>query len=75
MEKYENKGGNSGVDAYECGADFIRVRFNKGGQYLYGSNKPGADKVQEMQELALAGQGLNSLISREIKTNYEKKEW
>ncbi len=74
METYQNLSGRSGVAEYECGADFIRVRFNDGGQYLYDNSRPGAVKVQQMQGLARAGQGLNSLISREIKKNYARKE-
>ncbi len=74
MEKYENKGGNSGVDVYECGTDFIRVRFNDGGQYLYTNDSAGIDEIQKMQELARAGQGLNSFINKEIKKNYACKE-
>ena len=74
METYKNLSGKSGVAAYECGADFIRVRFSDGAQYLYTNDSAGINEIQEMQKLARAGQGLNSLINREIKKNYACKE-
>ncbi len=74
MQRYSNKGGDSGVHSYECGESFIRVRFTKGGQYLYDNNKPGAVHVDKMKLLAQKGEGLNSYISKYVKSNYAKKE-
>ncbi len=74
METYQNLSGRSGVAEYECGTGFIRVKFNDGAQYLYTNDSTGINEIQEMQRLAVAGEGLNSLISREIKKNYECKE-
>ena len=35
MKPYGNRHGNSGIAAYEVGADFIRLRFTSGSVYLY----------------------------------------
>jgi len=35
MEKYANRGGDSGVSTYEIGRDYIWVGFSKGGIYEY----------------------------------------
>jgi hypothetical protein len=35
MERYKNLGGDSGVVAYEIGADSIKVGFSDGSLYLY----------------------------------------
>lgn len=35
MERYANRGGDSGIVGYEIGNDFIRVQFSDGSVYLY----------------------------------------
>lgn len=35
MQRYLNKGGDSGISAYETGTDFIKVKFNSGSTYKY----------------------------------------
>ena len=74
MTRYANLGGNSGVREYEAGDDFIRVRFKDRATYLYNGTRPGHAQVEAMKQLAAAGQGLNSYISRYIKKNYARKE-
>ncbi|MEQ8908157.1 MAG: hypothetical protein RIC95_03115 [Vicingaceae bacterium] len=73
MVRYRNLGGNSGVSAYEIGSDFIKVRFNDGGLYLYTNARTGVHNVERMKRLAQRGQGLNSLISRSIRKRYAAK--
>ncbi len=73
MNRYENLGHNSGVAAYEIADDSITVQFNDGGLYLYNYSMPGKAYVDQMKQLALNGEGLNSLISREIRKNYYLK--
>jgi hypothetical protein len=41
MEKYKNIKGDSGVQSYEIGADFIIVQFINDGSYLYNNQIPG----------------------------------
>lgn len=73
MERYANRGGDSGITGYEIAQGQIIVQFSDGSQYLYNSQNPGAATVAEMQRLAAAGQGLNSYISRIVRKNYAQK--
>jgi len=73
MERYKNLGGDSGVTAYEIGDDSIVVQFNTGSVYLYNYQSTGKNNIEHMKELAIAGQGLNSFISRVVKKGYASK--
>lgn len=73
MERYANRGGDSGVISYALGQGQITVQFSDGSQYLYNSQCPGAAAVAEMQRLAVAGVGLNSYINRVIRKSYAQK--
>ena len=72
MEKYKNRG-NSGVQAFEIGHDFIYVLFEQGPIYKYSYKYPGPDQVEEMKRLAREGKGLATFISQEVKGHYEKR--
>jgi hypothetical protein len=75
MERYGNLSANSGVDAYECGPGWIKVRFrNKPETYVYDGTKPGAEHVARMQELARAGRGLSTYISQHVQKAYARTE-
>ena len=74
MIRYKNLGGNSGVFAYECGDDYIRVKFRDGAIYLYNYVSAGSSNIEEMKLLAEAGQGLNSFINRNVRKRYARKE-
>lgn len=75
MKSYLNQSGNSGVEAYEIGADYIMVIFSTGKvrNYLYTYNSAGKENVEMMKQLAENGFGLNSFISRYIRNQYERK--
>lgn len=73
MERYMNRGGDSGVAAYEIGDDSITVQFNDGAVYLYTSQSAGVATLVEMQHLAMAGQGLNSYIRRVVRKGYAQR--
>ena len=68
MEIYKNLGGTSNVEAYELGSDSITVKFMSGTHqfYLYDHVRPGASHVENMKSLAIAGQGLNSYIGKNL---------
>lgn len=65
--------GDSGVVAYEAGPDFIRVRFRNGDTYLYTCESAGAYNVDHMKELAAAGKGLSTFVSRTVNGMYAAK--
>ena len=75
MSPYKNLNGNSNVESYEIEADSITVKFMSGKwrYYLYTSQKPGAEIVEQMKVLAQQGQGLNSYITRVVKNNFDRK--
>jgi hypothetical protein len=73
MERYQNLGGDSNVAAYENGPDFIRVQFADGAVYLYTNTSAGSDNIEHMKQLAVAGHGLNSFISRVVRKKYANK--
>lgn len=64
MKRYRNKSGDSGVVAYESGADYINIEFKGGANYAYNYLKPGKLAVEKMKALAIKGFGLSTFISR-----------
>ncbi|MBA4341663.1 MAG: hypothetical protein C0423_05860 [Methylibium sp.] len=73
MERYANGGGSSNVIAYEIGPHSIKVQFGDGSIYLYTSQSAGAANLEQMKQLAKAGQGLNSFIGRVVRKGYDSK--
>lgn len=74
MERYRNIDGDSGVTGYEIGSDYIRVEFSDGSVYLYTYSSAGSHNIEQMKKLAVAGNGLNSFINRNVRKSYERKE-
>lgn len=74
MERYANRGGSSNIFGYEIEPSAITVRFNDGATYLYTGQSAGAANVEQMKQLATAGQGLNSFINRVVRNQYESKD-
>ena len=75
MERYQNLNGDSGVVAFELGEGSIRVKFNSGWIYLYTNGSAGRMHINRMHQLAIDGVGLNSYISRYVKTSYQSKRF
>ena len=73
MQRYANLSRNSGVDAWECGSGWIIVRFRNGATYRYTDASAGAQQVARMQQLAEAGRGLSSYISRNVAEAFDRK--
>ena len=72
MERYGNRGGDSGVVGYEIGQGSIIVAFGDGWKYLYDGTKPGAADVAKLQQLARSGHGLNSYITRVVQGRWAR---
>lgn len=66
MTSYKSKSGKeTGVEAFETGADFIRVKFKHAGQpYTYSWQSAGKTAVEKMKMLARAQKGLSTYISQ-----------
>jgi hypothetical protein len=73
MQRYANLSGNSGVVAYEAGADSITVKFANGRSYRYTNESAGVDNVEHMKRLAARGQGLSGFISSTVKDDYAER--
>jgi hypothetical protein len=74
MKRYKKLSGDTGIDAYEAGRDFIRIRFEDGGVYLYTDESTGADNIAEMKALAESGKGLCTFINTRVRGDYAVKE-
>jgi len=74
MQRYANRSGNSGVVAYEIGADWIEVKFVDRPPYRYTYARTGESHVEAMKNLAIAGRGLGSYISRHVRMAYEPSD-
>lgn len=74
MERYKNLGGDSNVDSYEIGADFIKIKF-KGAStiYIYTNTKTGHNHVEKMKELAVRGTGLQAYINHHKSMRFDKE--
>ncbi len=73
MKRYGNLHGNSGIAAYEVGANFIRIQFTSGSIYLYTYQSAGKDDVEEMKVLAKEGSGLTRFIN-DFRPDYASRE-
>lgn len=74
MDIYRDVDGDSGVHAYEIGADFIRVQFSTGVVYLYTYASAGMQNIERMKQLARNGDGLNAFINTTVRKAYARKE-
>ncbi len=67
MLRYPNGSGNSGVEKYEIGSDYIDIKFKEHKKiYRYYSMMIGEENFKEMCRLATIGKGLNSFINKNI---------
>ena len=73
MTPYANSAGNSGVVAYQIGADRITVQFIGGDIYVYTIASAGVKNINQIKQLAVAGRGLSTFISTTVKDKYERK--
>jgi hypothetical protein len=64
---------DSGIVSWECGPDWIDVRFRSGARYKYTAASAGMHNIEEMQRLAERGQGLSAYISQHVHDAYARK--
>lgn len=73
MPRYLNLGGDSGIESYEIGDDYITVYFIRAQKgYTYSYRSAGQAHVETMKQLAKQGTGLNEYINRHTRNLYEK---
>lgn len=73
LQPYANRSGDSGVVGYVIAGEAIVIAFTGGDCYLYDPVRPGADHVRRMQELATAGRGLGTYVSRHVRDRYRAR--
>ena len=73
MKPYGNRGGGSGVVAYDIEDRAIVIRFQNGDTYRYTYERTGQFEVEKMKRLAQSGSGLSSYISRMVGDRYDEK--
>jgi len=73
MTVYQNRGHDSGITEFEATENSITVCFSDGSCYLYNATAPGLQAVQEMIRLANLGEGLNSFINKNVRSNYARR--
>lgn len=73
MERYANRGGDSGVVGYEISPDSIQVFFSDGSSYLYTYASAGSHNIEHMKTLAKNGHGLNAFINTTVRKKYAKR--
>jgi hypothetical protein len=64
---------DSGILSWECGPDWIDIRFHSGARYKYTAASAGMHNIEEMQRLAETGKGLTSFINRYAHDSYSRK--
>lgn len=74
MTRYKNIDGDSGIDGYEVGADYLRVQFTSGQIYRWTYGSAGRQHVETMKVLAARGDGLNAYINRFVRKMYSRRE-
>lgn len=73
MPRYAHANADSGIVSYECGPDWIDVRFRSGARYKYTAASAGLHNIEQMQRLAEAGKGLSAYISQHAHDAYARK--
>ncbi len=74
MQRYRDVDGDSGIEAYENGAGFIRIQFHDMRIYVWTNESAGAGNIAQMQALAARGEGLNAFINAHVRKAYARRE-
>ena len=74
MERYANRSGSSDMVWFELRKDgSVAVCFRSGDCYLYDSGQPGLVHVEQMRQLAIAGEGLGTYIHQFVRARYRRR--
>lgn len=72
MVQYRNLARNSGIQSYEIGSDYIKLKYNGTDKtYTFSYDKAGKNHVEQMKTLAERGYGLNSYIHHNVKFQFD----
>lgn len=73
MTPYKHANPDSAIVSYDCGPDWIDIRFRSGARYKYTAASAGMHNIEQMQRLAEKGQGLSAYISQHVHDAYARK--
>lgn len=73
FQSYRKVRGASGVVAYAVVDDAMHIQFRNGDVYVYTPAATGRLHLKVMKQLARAGAGLSTYISRQVKDRYTLK--
>lgn len=71
--RYKNLSGDSKVAKYEIKKDALTIRFTDHGVYRYTNQTAGPENISKMKTLAIAGKGLGTFISANLKDRFLRK--
>lgn len=71
MQRYRDIDNDSGVHSFEINDNSITVKFSGTTRsYTYSYASAGQQHIENMKRLALAGDGLNAYINKNVKHKY-----
>lgn len=73
FKRYKNLGGKSTVARYELAKDSITIIFADRSVYRYSNQSADPDNISKMKSLAVAGKGLGTFISANVKDRFSRK--
>ncbi|MEK6396652.1 MAG: hypothetical protein V4734_01070 [Terriglobus sp.] len=73
FQPYRKVRGASGVVAYAVVDDAMHIQFRNGDVYVYTPAATGRLHLKVMKQLARAGAGLSTYVSRQVKDRYTLK--
>lgn len=71
--RYKNLSGDSKVARYEIRQDAVTIRFTDHTVYRYTNQSADPENISKMKTLALAGKGLGTFISANLKDRFLRK--
>jgi len=71
--RYKNLSGDSKVSKFEIKKDALTIRFADHTVYRYTNQSAGPENISKMKTLALAGKGLGTFISANLKDRFLRK--
>ncbi len=73
MSRYKNVDGKSTVARYNITKDAVTIQFTDHSVYIYNNQSVGPETIGKMRTLALAGKGLGTFITKNVKDRYSRK--
>lgn len=70
---YKNLSGDSKVARYELTKDVVTIVFKDRSVYRYSNQSASPENISKMKTLALAGKGLGTFITTNLKDRFARK--